>query len=106
MTRVVSVELVGKCYRCGSVFVENDEVPDEKVPGVRQCFQCCAIIDPSSRGRNPEGVKIRWVGPGGEWSDERPTKKFLLSDCNLTVAPHPYSVSSDGPFKVIDGGKR
>jgi hypothetical protein len=87
------------------VFVENDEVPLERIFPSPRCLYCGAVIDPISRGCDPTTLtKVRWIGLDKEWTSREPREPFWLLEEGLYVVPRPPNVR--GPYlRLVSGGK-
>ena len=76
---------LGLCEHCG-ILVTVEMRP---VDGAWICV-CGGELTHESFGYTQDGQKTRWVGPDGEWINEKPTEDFKLGD--LHIVDHRPSV--------------
>lgn len=75
--KYVHIDALGKCS-CGSFF-NLASLPTEALDATWKCKSCSAEITPESCGMGQiDGTwrRVRWIGPGGVWVDQRPNDDF------------------------------
>ena len=85
----VAVAALGLCEHCG-VLLNMADMPSDAMDVEWRCPKCDGVIGHLSFGfdRSEKGAKkVKWVGPAGEWQDEKPEEPFDLG--NLRVFPNP-----------------
>jgi hypothetical protein len=87
------LEGLGLCEYCG-ILLSVEDMPGDAMDSVWCCPQCAGIISGLSFGYEGEGEatkKVKWVGPGGMWASEKPTKDFKVGSWSIQVAYMPIS---------------
>lgn len=80
ITRTVRVASLGLCEHCGAL-VSIEDLPVDAMDADWRCFACNGLLTHLSFGydQGAQGAhKEKWVGPSGQWVDERPAEDFHL----------------------------
>jgi len=87
--RLVCVEALGLCEHCGAL-QDVTNLPADAMSAKWGCSACGKILTGKSFGYGGKGrsyKKIRWVGPGKKWVNEKCKDDFNIG--NLLVIPEP-----------------
>lgn len=78
----VSAAALGLCEHCGAL-LNMCTLPADAVNGEWRCPTCRGVLSHVSFGydRPEKGAqKVRWVGPDGAWTDQKPVGEFQLGN--------------------------
>jgi hypothetical protein len=96
-TRTVILASIGLCEHCGTLLSFQD-MPFDAMNAEWKCSQCNGILTENTFGYRtvvgedgkPKGEKVRWVGPDGKWTDQKPTEDFILGTWQILINPPHY----------------
>ena len=84
------VEGLGLCEHCGAIVSISNYAGDEAMNADWLCGKCKGKLshlsfgfDKGSRGAQ----KVRWVGPNGKWTNQKPAEDFRLGGLEVMVGP-------------------
>lgn len=87
--KTVPLEALGLCEHCNTL-VSLLGMPADSLDAIWRCTACEGKLSHLSFGfdRSSQGAqRIRWVGPNGQWIDQRPADDFKLGNLLVEVLP-------------------
>lgn len=81
---IISLISLGLCEHC-NVLLSVQNMPAGSMDAVWKCSSCSGVLTGQSFGYEG-GKKVRWVGPDGMWTTERPEVSFQLGNWHVTYA--------------------
>lgn len=92
--RRVNLERLGKCERCGGILKMFDLPPNLAIE-TGNCSKCNAPLTLDSFGLTQTETSLRktkWLGPDGQWTNQRPERDFVLNNIVAAVEFYPVLV--------------
>jgi len=88
-SRTVFVGGIGKCEHCQTLLTVED-MPAESIDVIWLCPNCEKELTGKTfgyEGQGEETEKVKWVGPEGNWQENKPNKDFDLGSWRVTIRP-------------------
>ena len=82
---IVNLAGLGLCEHCGAL-ITMEGLSAEAIDAEWNCPKCGEVLAHESFGyESGKGDKIKWVGPDGKWTTEKPTNDFRLGSWDILI---------------------